>query len=100
MNYKLVFVNDRGKRIGQDHHRAKLTDADIDLIFELREAGLSYLEIAGKFDDIEGGISRSTVRDILKGRRRAQLPAATKRVLVRSMAMVWGVASPEEFPLL
>lgn len=100
MNYKLVFVNDRGKRIGEDHHRAKLTDADIDLVFELREAGLSYLEIASKFDDIEGGISRSTIRDILKGRRRAQMPAATRRVLVRSLDLAWAAASPEEFPRL
>jgi len=100
MKYKMVFVNDRGKRIGQDHHRAKLTDSDIDLIFELRDAGLSYLEIAGKFDDIEGGISRSTIRDIIKGRRRAQLPAATRRVLVRSLDLVWEAASPDEFPRL
>ena len=100
MQYKMVFVNDQGKRIGQDHHRAKLTDSDIDLIFELRDAGLSYLEIAGKFDDIEGGISRSTIRDIIKGRRRAQLPAATRRVLVRSLDLVWEAASPDEFPCL
>lgn len=100
MAYKLVFVNEHGKRIGQDHHRAKLTDADIDLVFELREAGLSYTAIAGKFDDIEGGISRSTIRDVLKGRRRAQLPAATKRVLVRSIEYAWGVASPDEFDAL
>jgi hypothetical protein len=97
MEYKLVFVNERGKRIGQDHHRAKLTDADIDQIFYLREAGLSYLEIARKFDDVVGGISRSTIRDILKGRRRGQLPAATKRVLVRSIELAWTPALPEEF---
>lgn len=100
MVYKLVFVNAHGKRIGQDHHRAKLTDADIDQIFELREAGLSYLEIANKFDDITDGISRSTIRDILKGRRRGQLPVATKRVLVRAIELTWGPALPEEFPLL
>ena len=100
MTYKLVFVNERGKRIGQDHHRAKLTDADIDLIFELREAKLSYLEIARKFDDIPGGISKATVRDVLSGRRRAQLPAATKRVLVRSIEQVWSPALPEEFEAL
>lgn len=98
MQTKLVFINDKGKRIGEGHHRAKLTDADVDLIFELREAGLSYRVIAGKFDDIEGGISKSHVRYILKGRHRAQVPAATKRVLVRSIEVAWGVARPEEFP--
>jgi hypothetical protein len=100
MTYKLVFVNDKGKRIGEDHHRAKLTDADVELVFELREAGLSYAQIAGKFDDIPGGIAKSTIRDILTGRKRAQVPAATKRVLVRSIELAWGVASPNEFPAL
>lgn len=98
MTYKLVFVNEGGKRIGQDHHRAKLTDSDIELVFYLREAGLSYRQIAGKFDDIPGGISKSTIRDILKGYKRAQVPAAVKRVLVRAIEHAWGVASPEEFP--
>lgn len=100
MAYKMVFVNEAGKRIGQDHHRAKLTDADVDLIFYLREAGLSIGQIAKKFDDVPGGISKSTVFDVLKGRRRGQVPAATKRVLVRSLEVWWGVAHPEEFPLL
>jgi len=100
MTYKLVFVNALGKRIGQDHHRAKLPDEAIDQIFYLREAGLSYSEIAAKFDDIPGGVSKSTVRDVLKGRRRGQVPAATKRVLVRSIEWAWGVARPDEFPLL
>lgn len=100
MTYKLVFVNDKGKRIGEGHHRAKLSDADIDLIFFLREAGLSYGAIAGKFDDIPGGISKSTIRDVLTSRRRAQVPEATKRVLVREMEHVWGVALPSEFPAL
>jgi len=100
MAYKLVFVNENGKRIGEDHHRAKLTDADIEQIFYLREAGLSIGAIAKKFDDVPGGISKSTVFDVLKGRRRSQVPAATKRVLVRSLEVWWGVAHPEEFPLL
>lgn len=100
MTYKLVLVNATGKRIGEDHHRAKLTNKDIDLVLYLREAGLSYKAIADKFDDVAGGISRTTIRDILKGRRRAQVPAATKRVLVRSIELAWHPASPNEFPLL
>ncbi|CAB4124490.1 hypothetical protein UFOVP61_11 [uncultured Caudovirales phage] len=100
MTYKMVFVNETGKRIGEDHHRAKLSNADVDLVFYLREAGLSYQQIADKFDDIPGGVSKSTVRDVLSGRRRGQIPHATKRVLVRSLDLCWGVAHPEEFPLL
>lgn len=70
---RLVRVNERGRRIGEDHHRAKLTDADIELVLELREMGLSYGAIAGKFDDILGGIGKSTVRDICIGRIRGQV---------------------------
>jgi len=79
-NYTLVFVNDKGRRIGEGHHRAKLADSDVDLVLYLRDAGLSYQAIADKFDDIPGGVSRFTIRDLIKGRRRAQTPYATRRV--------------------
>lgn len=73
MTKKIVAVNAAGYRIGEGHHRAKLTDADIDLILYLRDEGLSYAEIAAKFDD-GMTVSKSTVRDICLGRIRAQLP--------------------------
>lgn len=76
---RLVRVNEGGRRIGEDHHRAKLSDADIDQILALRDAGLSYGKIAEKFDDLPGGIGKSTVRDICTGRIRAQLCAKLKR---------------------
>ena len=66
-----VAVNEKGYRIGETHHRAKLTDADIDTIMELRDAGLTYAQIAAKWDD-GVTISKSTVRDVIKGRIRAQ----------------------------
>lgn len=97
MKHNLVLVNEAGKRIGQSHHRAKLTDADVEQIFALREFGLSYVKIAGKFDDIEGGISKETVRDILTGRTRWQVPFATRRVPVTDLEPVWLPALPEEF---
>lgn len=96
-SHKLVFVNDKGKRIGQDHPRAKLTDRDVDQIFELHALGLGYARIAGKFDDITGGISKYTVRDVITGRRRGQVPYAQRKVLVRAVERVWLPALPEEF---
>jgi hypothetical protein len=57
-----VVVNERGRRIGESHPRARLTDHEIDLIRELAEdevdavtgklirKGLSYREIAEKFE--------------------------------------------------
>ena len=78
MKRKRVAVNEQGRRIGEGHPRAKLTDADVDLIHELAAAGLSCRVIASKFDDIKGGISWETVRDILRGRRRGQTAAHWK----------------------
>lgn len=73
-----VGVNSAGYRVGESHHRAKLTDADIETILYLREAGLSYRAIAAKFD---AGltISKSTVRDVCNGRIRGQAPTAWKK---------------------
>ena len=60
-------VNDRGRVVGEDHHRSKLSDHEVWLICELKVAGLSYREIAIKFD-----VSKATIADVTKGRRRAQ----------------------------
>lgn len=75
---RLVGVNDNGMRVGETHHRAKLTDKDVDQIHALHEMGLGYRTIAAKFDDIPGGISWLTVRDIIKFRIRAQQPTRKK----------------------
>lgn len=50
MAKRIVGVNDRGLRVGQDHQRAKLTDAAVEMIRRLHEDGLSYRVIAGKFE--------------------------------------------------
>ena len=76
-----VGLNAGGYRVGETHHRAKLKDADIELIHYLREAGLSYAEIASKFDDGTLGVSKSTVRDVCSGRIRSQAPVAYRKVV-------------------
>jgi hypothetical protein len=73
-----VGVNANGYRVGESHHRAKLSDKDIETILYLREAGLSYGQIARKFDD-GVAISKSTVRDVCNGRIRAQAPVAWRK---------------------
>lgn len=73
MERRFVRVNERGRAIGEDHHRAKLSDADIDLILELRDGGMSYGVIASKLDHVPGGVAKSTVRDICTGRIRGQV---------------------------
>ena len=57
---RLVRVNENGRRIGEDHPAAKLTDADVDMIRDLHEAnGMGYKKLAAKFR-----ISKSQVRRI------------------------------------
>lgn len=70
---KRVAVNVNGKRIGETHPCAKLTDEDVETILYLREAGLSYAQIAAKFDD-GVRVSKSHVRNICTGSKRSQLP--------------------------
>lgn len=78
-----VQVNERGRRIGESHPRAKLTDHEIDLMRELyeelRAEGMKNREAAKvcseKFDQHE-----RSVRKIVHCERRAQTAARAKRV--------------------
>lgn len=79
-NTRLVAVNDRGRRVGEDHHRAKLTDDEVELIRELAHPSdgaepMPHRTIAEKFE-----ISRGTVADIVSFRRRASYPVGWRRV--------------------
>lgn len=76
----LVAVNSEGKRVGETHHRAKLSDEEVMTILELREYGLTYAAIAEKWDD-GVRISKSHVRNICKGIYRAQIPCRIKAVV-------------------
>lgn len=66
-----VTVNENGMRVGFDHHKAVLTDIEVEALIQDRGAvgmpSMSYRELAIKY-----GVSKSSVRDILIGRRRAQ----------------------------
>lgn len=73
---KVVAVNDRGRLIGEHHQNAKLTDAQVDEMRDLREdQGVTYAELSKRFC-----VPKSTVADICKYRRRAQTPARWKTV--------------------
>lgn len=50
---------------GQLHHRAKLTDRDVELIRQLHEEGMTYATISLKFD-----VSRGTVGRLCRFERR------------------------------
>lgn len=71
-----VGVNVEGRRIGQSHPRAKLTDHDVDLIRDLYEdGGWSYRTLADKFE-----VRKSTIQKIIICERRAQTVERFKAV--------------------
>ena len=76
----LVAVNAGGYRIGEDHPNARLTNHEVELMIEMFEEGHHSLrQLARVFD-----ISKSQVRNIVKGLKRAQLPEAYKTVHPRT----------------
>lgn len=77
---KVIAINEKGRAIGEGHHNAKLTDAQVDSMRDLREGRrFTYDRIAKLF-----GVSKSTVYCICNYRRRAQTPMRWKTVRVAS----------------
>lgn len=72
---KLVAIGEKGRWIGEDHPKAKLSNEDIDKVFEYREKGWSYMMIAKKFK-----VSRESIKSICQGRTRCQWPVRFKKV--------------------
>ncbi len=68
---RIVAVNDRGQRIGEDHPRAVLTDDEVAMMLELRAEGYSLAWLGRKFD-----VHKGTAAKICRGDRRGQTPAA------------------------
>ena len=72
-----VTINANGLRVGEDHQNAKLTDAEVDRIRELHEAGNGYRRLAKMFE-----VSKTTIRLIVKCERRAQCAIGYREVHV------------------
>ena len=75
---RIVAVNSGGWVVGADHPQAKLSEQDVALIIDLREAGLSYGQIARKFDDWPS-VSKTMVFYICTARRRSQTVMGHRR---------------------
>lgn len=81
---RYIGTNDRGLRVGQFHHKAKLTDAEVDQVRDLHEfAGWGYLKIARTY-----GVSKSNVAQICRYEKRTEMVTSWKPVKVL-------VAAPE-----
>lgn len=70
---RTVAINELGRRIGQDHHNAVLTNHDVELLLTMHEEGAGYRRLSAKFE-----VSKSLVRNIIKGKCRGQYPTAWK----------------------
>jgi len=64
-----------GWRVGESHHRARISDYDVELIRCLHEEGMSCAEIARKFE-----CARTTVSSIVNYRHRVESPAGSNLV--------------------
>lgn len=73
---RVIALNEQGYRIGQDHQRALLTDAQVEAMRDRHEHdGVGYRRLAREF-----GVPRSTARDICSYRRRNQYADRHKAV--------------------
>ena len=63
-----VRVNEDGRRIGESHPQAVLSDVEVDALLAERDAGATLSELARRW-----GLSKSGVKGIVDGRRRGQV---------------------------
>lgn len=80
-NIATIQIGEYGRRVGESHGRAKLTDHEIDLIRKLKEEGMSAAAIAEKME-----ISKRYVYKVVNFERRACVVAEYKRVAVKRRA--------------
>lgn len=70
-----IAVNSAGYRIGDSHHRAKLSDREVELVLQLRALGWRYDDIAAKL-----GVGKSCIAKIVRGETRSQTPSDWREV--------------------
>jgi DNA invertase Pin-like site-specific DNA recombinase len=92
----VVAVNERGRRIGETHHNAVVSDVLVDQIRERHEDdGLGYRRIAQELH-----VALTTVRKICTYQRRAQTPERWKTIKVRkAMSTDWIPVSLNTSPI-
>ena len=71
---RVILTNDRGHAIGQDHHRAKLTDQEVALVLLLRTRDkMRYKDLARIFE-----VSKTSIVYYCTGKRRGQVTMGQK----------------------
>lgn len=74
---KLIALNEKSRRIGQDHHNAKYSDSEVELVLSLHSSGWGYKRIAAKME-----MPIRTVRSFCSGKCRCQCVAIFKQIRV------------------
>ena len=76
---RTVLTNEAGSVIGQDHHRAKYTDHEVELMLRLVQVhGMSQRSVAAAFD-----ASKSFVCMLVNGQRRNHTAHGQKEIVRR-----------------
>ena len=73
-----VRVNEDGRRIGESHPQAVLSDVEVEALLAERDAGATLSELARRW-----GLSKSGVKGIVDGRRRGQVGPRVMRLQSR-----------------
>lgn len=73
----MVAVSETGRRIGQYHHKAKLTDAEVERLIAMHGEGYGYAKLAKMFE-----ISKSQARNIVTGKKRGCTTAKWRTITV------------------
>lgn len=78
-DYLVAAYNENGRRVGQSHPKAKLSDEQIDKIREdHEERGMTAGQLAIKY-----GSTKKTIEPILSYKVRCQTPANYRRIKVK-----------------
>lgn len=72
---KLVAVDEHNRPIGEDHHRAKLSDHDVELMRQMYEEGMASARQLGMLF----GCSKTTAWEVVTFMKRATTPAGYRR---------------------
>lgn len=79
---RTIGVNERGLRVGQDHQRAVLLDADVDAMRALNAQGMTYTQLADIFE-----VSKGHARRVCLGEQRAQRATDWRRIVTGSVPL-------------
>lgn len=75
---RTIAVNALGRRVGDSHHHAKLTNGEVDRLLEMHEQGIGYRKLATMFE-----ISKTAVRNICNGKARCQVPTQWRKIYIK-----------------